>query len=114
RQTEHQVGIRQVYNERAVEVNLGEIMLSKDQKIKFVKDGSKELSKYSTIGIVNLTSIPDRLLQRSRNGMKGDMKMILGRRNLLVKILESSEKSKKLVEKMSGTSAIVMSNADPF
>ncbi|HUC38602.1 MAG TPA: 50S ribosomal protein L10 [Candidatus Acidoferrum sp.] len=89
-------------------------MLTKDQKIKFVKEGSKELSKYSTVGIVNLGGIPDRLLQRSRNGMKTEMKLILGRRNLLVKILESSEKSKKLAEKMTGTSAIVLSNADPF
>ncbi len=89
-------------------------MLSKDDKIKFVKEHSKELSKYSTVGIVNLSGIPDRLLQKSRNSMKGETRLILGRRNLLVKILESDPKTKDLSAKMTGTSAIILSNSDPF
>lgn len=89
-------------------------MLNRDGKVKFVRDASKEVTKYSTVGIVNLSGIPDRLLQKSRNSMKGDMKLILGRRTLLVKILESHPSSKPLTEKMKGTSAIVLSNADPF
>ncbi len=89
-------------------------MLSKDQKVKFVKDASKELSKYKVVGIINLSGIPDRLLQKSRNLLKGDVKVILGRKSLLVKILESGKDSKKLIPQMSGTTAIVMSNSDPF
>ena len=89
-------------------------MLTKDEKIKFVKEGSKALSKYGTVGIVNLSGIPDRLLQKSRNSMKGETRLILGRKNLLVKILESSPKTKGLVPEMSGTTAIILSNSDPF
>ncbi len=89
-------------------------MLNKDQKVKFVKEGSRELSKYKVVGIINLGGIPDRLLQKSRNMMKGDVKVILGRKSLLVKILDSGKDTKQLIPKMSGTTAIVMSNSDPF
>ncbi len=89
-------------------------MLTKDQKIKFVKDAGKDLSKYSTIGIVNLGGIPDRLLQRSRNSIKGETRLIFGKKSLLVRILEGNANTKGLVPLMTGTSAILLSNSDPF
>ena len=89
-------------------------MLNKSQKMKFVEQAKKELGKYGVVGIANLNGIPDRLLQASRNGMKGKVKLILGRRNLLQKILEGSETAKGMADRMSGTSAIILSNEDPF
>lgn len=89
-------------------------MLGKQDKIKFVKENSKELSKYKVVGIINLGGVPDRLLQKSRNTMKGDVRVVLGRKSMLVKILETNEQGKKLVPLMSGTTAILMSNSDPF
>jgi large subunit ribosomal protein L10 len=88
-------------------------MVKKSEKMKFVQESKKELGKYKVIGVANLNGIPDRLLQASRNKMKKDVKLILGRKNLLEKVLEG-EKTKSLVEQMNGTSAIIMSNADPF
>ncbi len=89
-------------------------MFTKDQKIKFVKDAGKDISKYSTVGIINLGGIPDRLLQKSRNSTRGETRLIFGKRTLLVKILESNAKTKGLVAHMAGTSAILLSNSDPF
>ncbi|MDE1856804.1 MAG: 50S ribosomal protein L10 [Candidatus Micrarchaeota archaeon] len=89
-------------------------MLSKDQKTKFVQDGSKELKKYSLVGIIHTNGIPDRLLQSSRNRLKGKVHLIMGRKTMLKRILESDARTKELANDLQGTSAIVMSNEDPF
>lgn len=89
-------------------------MLTKEQKIKFVADHVKELDKYKVVGVVPLSGIPDRLLQKSKNQMKPEVKFILGKRTLLVRILESRPALKPLVNELKATSAIIMSNGNPF
>jgi len=75
---------------------------------------SKELKSYKTIGIMPVGSVPDKLLQLSKNRMRGNIKVIMGRKTLLTMILESDDRSKGLVKYIEGTSAIVLSNKDPF
>ncbi|MEM0149546.1 MAG: 50S ribosomal protein L10 [Candidatus Micrarchaeaceae archaeon] len=89
-------------------------MLSRDQKIKFVEDAKRELKSYSTIGIVKLSNIPDRLLQSAKNSMKGSTKFIIGRKTLLERILGAEESTKKLAAQLSGTTMVILSNEDPF
>jgi large subunit ribosomal protein L10 len=89
-------------------------MQSKSEKVKFVEEGKKALQSHSMVGVLPLDRIPDRLVQLSRNRQRGGVKLIMGRRTLLVKILESSEKTKPLVKELKGTSAILLSNSDPF
>ncbi|MCL4410958.1 MAG: 50S ribosomal protein L10 [Candidatus Marsarchaeota archaeon] len=89
-------------------------MLSLNDKKKFVENGAAELKKYSSVGVVNLSGVPDRLLQSSRNKMRSSTTFIIGRKKMLEKILESREDTKELAKYMSGTSAIVLSNEDPF
>lgn len=89
-------------------------MFTKQQKIEFVNKVSEELKNYKTIGVVSLSAVPDRLLQRVRNTLKGEGKFVLGRKNALERILESSEQTKKLAKELTGTSAIVLTNKDPF
>ncbi|MCL4389511.1 MAG: 50S ribosomal protein L10 [Candidatus Marsarchaeota archaeon] len=88
-------------------------MLSKKEKEAFVNGLSAELNKYSTIGIINLSGIPDRLLQKSRNRISG-IKLVFGRKTLLKAAMEKHAKTKKLAESITGTSAILLSNSDPF
>ncbi|MGI0134967.1 MAG: 50S ribosomal protein L10, partial [Candidatus Micrarchaeaceae archaeon] len=88
--------------------------LTKDQKKKFVEQHRKELQKYTMIGIVPLNSIPDRLYQSTKNRMKPKAKFIMGRKTLLTKILEGSEKTKPLIKELQNTSVILLSNEDPF
>ena len=89
-------------------------MLSKQQKSEFVAQASKDLKGYKSVAIIALGGIPDRLLQLSRNRMKGEAKFILGRKTLLTKILESDARTKGLVKYLEDTSAIVLTNSDPF
>lgn len=89
-------------------------MLTKTQKIDFVKEHKKELKGYKVVGVVQLNGVPDSLLQSTKNQLRANTKFIIGRKTLLNMILESGEQTKKLSESLSDTSAIVLSNEDPF
>ena len=89
-------------------------MLTKAQKKDFVIKSQAELKKYKTIGIIQLAGIPDRLLQATKSKLKGKARFILGRKNMLARILDANADSKKLAAALSGTCAILLSNEDPF
>jgi large subunit ribosomal protein L10 len=89
-------------------------MLTKSQKQSFVEEAKKAVQRYGTIGILPLSGIPDRLLQSTRNKLKGGTTFILGRKTLLKRILESNDKTKGLAKDLDATSAIILSNDDPF
>jgi large subunit ribosomal protein L10 len=88
--------------------------MKKADKEKFVKDSIKELKSYKSIGVVQVNNKPDRLLQAARSRLKGEAKVIMGRKSLLTKILDGDEKSKALVKDLTGTSAIILSNLEAF
>jgi large subunit ribosomal protein L10 len=89
-------------------------MFNKDQKKKFVENIKKELKAYKVVGIVELNGLPDRLLQSTKNSLKPNTRFIMGRKTLLSKILEAHPKGKELEKGLTGTSAIILSNEDPF
>ncbi|ASI14051.1 acidic ribosomal protein P0 [Candidatus Mancarchaeum acidiphilum] len=89
-------------------------MLTKQDKEKFVKEGVEKIKKYKVVGVLPLNSIPDSLLQSSRNKLRSDINFIIGKKSLLTMILESSEETKKLESELKGTSAIILSNENPF
>ncbi len=88
--------------------------LSKSEKVKFVDEAKKEVKSYKVIGILNLNGLPDRLTQKAKNSSKPNTKFILGRKKLLEKILEAHDKGSQLTKELTGTSAIILSNEDPF
>ncbi len=89
-------------------------MLTKTQKVNFVEEHRKLLKSYKVVGIVQLKGIPDRLLQSAKNQLKGSTKFVMGRKTLLHRILESDSHTKKLADEVTDTSAIILSNEDPF
>jgi large subunit ribosomal protein L10 len=89
-------------------------MLTKTQKVSFVDEHKKMLKSYRVVGIVQLKGVPDKLLQSTKNQLKGTTKFIMGRKTLLARILESDENAKRLANDLTDTSAIVLSNDDPF
>ncbi len=89
-------------------------MLTKTQKVTFVDEHKKLFKNYKVIGVVQLKGIPDRLLQSTKNQLKGNTRFIMGRKTLLKRILESDTNAKKLVDELTDTSAILLSNEDPF
>jgi large subunit ribosomal protein L10 len=89
-------------------------MLTKAQKLSFVDEYKKTLKSYKVVGVLQLKGIPDRLLQSTKNQLRSNTKFVMGRKTLLGKILEGSANTKKLIENLTETSAIVLSNDDPF
>ncbi len=90
-------------------------MLTKTQKVSFVDERKRLLKTYKVVGIVQLKGVPDRLLQSTKNQLKSsNTRFIMGRKSLLKRILESNEHAKKLAEDLTDTSAIILSNEDPF
>lgn len=89
-------------------------MLTKDQKKEFVEENIKLVDSYNVIGVVPLSGIPDRLLQSSRNNMRSEVKFLTAKKSLLVRVLEGSRDGKALAEHLQGTSAIILSNSNPF
>ncbi len=89
-------------------------MLTKQYKEKFVKEGIEKIKKYKVVGVLPLNSIPDTLLQSSRNKLRSNIDFIIGKKSLLMRILESSDETKKLESELKGTSAIILSNENPF
>ncbi|MGI0100380.1 MAG: 50S ribosomal protein L10 [Candidatus Micrarchaeaceae archaeon] len=89
-------------------------MLTKTQKVSFVEERRKMLSSYKVIGIVQLKGVPDRLLQAAKNKLRGDARFIMGRKTLLKMVLDGREDTKQLANSLTDTSAIILSNDDPF
>ncbi len=89
-------------------------MLTKAQKLNFVQEHRKALKSYKVVGIVQLKGVPDRLLQSAKNRLRANTKFVMGRKTLLGKILDGNENTKKLAEQLTDTSAIILSNEDPF
>lgn len=82
--------------------------------MKFVEMHKQELAKYKLVGVVPLSGIPDRLVQATKNRERAQVKFIIGKKTLLTRILESQEHTKPLVQELTGMSAIILSNEDPF
>ncbi|MCL4385676.1 MAG: 50S ribosomal protein L10 [Cyanobacteria bacterium] len=89
-------------------------MFSKNEKEEFVKKNVEEIKKYKTIGILQLNNIPDKLIQLSRNKLRGNVKFIIAKKTLLTRILETMDYTKPLIKELNGLSVILLSNDDPF
>ncbi len=85
----------------------------KAEKIEYVKKMHKEAKKYKIAGVMPIDALPDRLVQKIRNGLKPDTMVITGRKTLLMRITDT-EPLKKLQPYITGSVAIVLSNKDPM
>lgn len=88
-------------------------MMLKAQKVEYVKKVSKELKSYKTVGVMSLESVPDTLVQRVRNKMKPEVRFLVMRRTLAMKVLESDPRLAKLAPYTTGNFAILLSNKEP-
>ncbi len=88
-------------------------MMLKAQKVEYVKKLQKEIKSYKTVGIMSLEAVPDTLVQKVRNKMKPEVRFLVMRKNLAVKVLESDPKLAKLMPYVIGNFAILLSNKEP-
>ena len=85
----------------------------KSEKIEFVKNLKEEVKKYKVVGVMPINGIPDRLVQKVRNGLKSDTKMVVARKKLIARVLEE-ENHKKLLPFVDGNIVLVLSNKEPM
>jgi large subunit ribosomal protein L10 len=88
-------------------------MMIKAQKVEFVEKLKKEIKTYKTIGILPIQEVPDRLTQKAKNLLKPDTKIIVARKRLIMKVLESDPQLKRLGEHIDSNFALIMSNRSP-
>lgn len=55
-------------------------MMLKAQKVEYVKKLQAEIKKYNVVGVMPISAIPDRLLQKVRNVLKPDAKIVIARK----------------------------------
>jgi Ribosomal protein L10 len=87
-------------------------MLKKD-KIELVNKLREEVKHYKTVGVMPINAIPDRLLQKVRNSLRSDTKIVFARKNLLLRTIESDPNLSKLSQFIDKNSVLVLSNKDP-
>jgi large subunit ribosomal protein L10 len=85
----------------------------KTQKIELVKRLEKDLKSHKTIAILPTEGLPDRLLQKVRNQLKGRAELVIARKNLLARALKESG-FEKLEGHINGNVALIVSNEDPM
>ncbi len=84
----------------------------KAQKVEYVKKLQKEIASYKTTAVMPIDGVPDRLLQKVRNNLKPDARMVIARKTLLSKAL-GKDKLAHLEKSMGNNFALVFSNKDP-
>lgn len=89
-------------------------MMLKAQKVQYVKKLQEEIKKYSVVGVMPISAIPDRLLQKVRNGIKPAAKVIIARKSLMLKALEPYKELESLKGYVTENSALVIANGDVF
>ncbi len=92
---------------------MSDVMMLKAQKVEFVEKLKKEMKNYKTIGIMPIDSVPDKLTQRAKNMLRPDTKVIVARKSLIIRALDSDPKLKKLEEHIGPNFALILSNRSP-
>lgn len=89
-------------------------MMLKAQKIEYVKKLQEEMKKYNVVGVMPINAIPDRLLQKVRNGIKPEARIIIARKSLMLKALEQYKEYEQLKKYVTENSALIFANGDVF
>lgn len=89
-------------------------MMLKAQKVEYAKKLKAEIKKYKVVGVLPLGAIPDRLLQKVKNQVKPDTKLVIARKSLLLKAMEGDERLAKLTPMIEKNVALILTNKDPF
>lgn len=85
----------------------------KSQKIELVKRLAKELKSHKTIAVLSTEGLPDRLLQKVKNQLKGKADVVIARKTLLARALKESG-FESLEGQINGNAALIISDSDPM
>ncbi len=85
----------------------------KDWKKNAVSDLAKDMSKYKSIMITDLTSLPSRELQQLRYVLKKSVKIFVAKKSIIKRSLQKL-KMKEMADNVEGIPAVMLSNINPF
>ncbi|MDE1855781.1 MAG: 50S ribosomal protein L10 [Candidatus Micrarchaeota archaeon] len=86
----------------------------KAQKIEYAKKLKKDIAAHKVVGVLPLSAVPDRLLQKVRNKLKPDTKVIIARKSLVLKAMEGDARLEKLKPLVDKNIALILSNKNAF
>lgn len=89
-------------------------MMLKVQKVKLVQKLREEMKGYSLVGVLSISSMPDRLLQKTRNSLKPNAKVVVARKSLLKRALDGSKELERLDPYIDANVALILAKGDPF
>ncbi|MCX8163512.1 MAG: 50S ribosomal protein L10 [Candidatus Micrarchaeota archaeon] len=78
------------------------------KKQKEVEKIVKEIEKASSVCLINLKNLPDRILQKARKELKGQIKIIVAKKAVITRALEKTKK--KFKSKIDFPAALVLSD----
>ena len=84
----------------------------KAQKIELVDRLKRELKSHRTVAVMSTEGIPDRLLQKVRNELKGGSRMFIARKTLLARALNESGFG-NLSGYVEGNVALILTGGEP-
>jgi large subunit ribosomal protein L10 len=80
-----------------------------------VDDLTETLSRYESVGVVNLAGIPSRQLQAMRKDLHGTARLRVSRNTLMVRALEAADDGlEELVDHVAGQVGLIGTNENPF
>jgi len=86
--------------------------LLKSEKPKMVEDLKSLIESYSVVGILDMHKIPTKQAQKMRERLRNVAAFKMARKSLLKRALETTKP--RLVEKLSGEPALILSKENPF
>jgi len=86
----------------------------REEKLQEVETIKNLLDSYAVIGIINMHKLPARQLQQIKHSINAKIKM--SKKSLMIRAIESSNKKdiQKLKENISGPTALIFTNENPF
>lgn len=89
--------------------------ISKQEKKNVVTKVSKSLSNNPVVAVASLQSLPARQFNSIKKKLRGKAEIFVARATLLTRALENGKpQAKEIIEKVTGSYALISSNQDPF
>ncbi len=90
-------------------------MITKQQKKKTVKNVGESLSKNAIVAVASISGLKSRQFNAIKKKVRGQVELIIARKTLLQRAIETSKPEVKELEKyMSGAEILILTNLDAF
>ncbi|QLJ52693.1 MAG: hypothetical protein Sv326_0518 [Candidatus Fermentimicrarchaeum limneticum] len=84
------------------------------QKQEFVSNLAEKIKKFKVIAVADIRNYPDRHLQAIRKKLRGTAELVVAKNSLIKRALEQAGKEPELTNIMTGPTALVMTDMNPF